>query len=77
MQSLFVEDDQGGLTSITFTFDAQSIDDMTLACILLQTSRSMVENGSRLGIEIDAHIAYFRALEMGMRALCPSMDPKP
>ena len=63
------EDDETRVAEVTLSFNSDDIDDVARAATLLEVSRGMVPTGGRLAIEIDAHIAYFRALETGLRAV--------
>lgn len=77
MRRIFVEDDadNSGEVSITLVFDGRSTEEVAEACAMMQASRMMAPIGTRLGIEIDAHVAYFQALEAGMRGLLIEASP--
>lgn len=73
------DDDESGTSEVAFTFDGRSGHDLRDMAALLQASRVLAPHGSRLGAEIEAHIAYVQTLErwlMGQAVPLPGEESK-
>lgn len=70
MRCVDVNDDtEKGTVAVTFTFDAHDARELHEIGELFQVARSMTSEQGRLGVEIEAHLAYFAVLERGARGL--------
>ena len=61
-----IECDETSETDVVFTFDSRDSAELSEASSIMQASRCMAPIGTRLGIEIDANVAYLQTLAAGL-----------